>query len=94
MILTAEAEESGNIYLLQQGTYHGGNITTHFSPITTEEFAKAREANFVVYDNQHPGEDVSDKDFKEAKDDFEKESKNGEHKDILRIKGYGYTRLK
>ena len=85
--------ESGKIYLLQQGIYPGWNITTRFSPITAEEFAKeVQEATFVVYDTQHPGKDMSDKDFKEAKDDFEKEVKNGEHKDILQIKGY--TRLK
>lgn len=85
--------ESGRIYLLQQGIYPGWNITTRFSPITPEEFAKeAQEATFVVYDTQHPGKDMSDKDVKEAKDDFEKEVKNGEHKDTLQIKGY--TKLK
>jgi hypothetical protein len=35
---------------------------------------------------------MSGKDFKEAKDDFEKEAKQGKHKDTLQIKGY--TRLK
>lgn len=85
--------EAGRIYLLQQGIYPGWNIITRFSPITPEEFAKeVQEANFVVYDTQHPGKDMSEKDLKEAKDDFEKEVKNGEHKDILQINGY--TRLK
>jgi hypothetical protein len=85
--------EAGKIYLLQQGIYPGWNIVTRLSPLTTEEFAKeVQEANFVVYDTQHPGKDMSDKDFKEAKDDFEKEVKQGEHKDILQIKGY--SRLK
>jgi hypothetical protein len=85
--------ESGKIYLLQQGIFPGWNITTRFSPITVDEFAQqVKEATYVVYDTQHPGKDMSDKDFKEAKDDFEKEVKNGEHKDVLQIKGY--TRLK
>jgi hypothetical protein len=85
--------EAGKIYLLQQGIYPGWNITTRFSPMTTAEFAKeVQEANFVVYDTQHPGKDMSDKDFKEAKDDFEKEVKQGEHKDTLQIKGF--TKLK
>jgi hypothetical protein len=85
--------ETNRIYLLQQGIFPGWNITTRFSPMTIEEFAKeVQEANFVVYDTQHPGKDMSEKDFKEAKDDFEKEVKSGEHKDILQIKGY--TRLK
>lgn len=85
--------EAGNIYLLQQGIYPGWNIVTRFSPITTEEFAKeVKEATYVVYDTEKPGKDMSDKDFKEAKDDFEKEAKQGEHKETLQIKGY--TRLK
>jgi hypothetical protein len=85
--------EAGKIYLLQQGIYPGWNAVTRFSPMTTEEFAKeVQEATYVVYDTQKPGKDMSDKDFKEAKDDFEKEAKQGEHKDTLQIKGY--TRLK
>jgi hypothetical protein len=85
--------EAGKIYLLQQGIYPGWNAVTRFSPMTTEEFAKeVQEAAYVVYDTQKPGKDMSDKDFKEAKDDFEKEVKNGEHTDTLQIKGY--TKLK
>jgi len=85
--------ESGKIYLLQQGIFPGWNITTRFSPVTVDEFAQqVKEATYVVYDTQHPGKDMSDKDFKEAKEDFEKEAKGGEHKDVLQIKGY--TRLK
>lgn len=85
--------ESGKIYLLQQGIYPGYNIVTRFSPMTTDEFAKeVQEATYVVYDTQNPGDDMSADDFKEAKDDFEKEVKNGEHKDTLQIKGY--TKLK
>jgi hypothetical protein len=81
--------EAGKIYLLQQGIYPGWNAVTRYSPMTTEEFAKeVQEATYVVYDAQKPGKDMSDKDFKEAKDDFEKEVKNGEHKDTLQIKGY------
>jgi hypothetical protein len=85
--------EHGKIYLLQQGIYPGWNATTRYSPMTTEEFAQqVKEATYVVYDTQHPGKDMSDKDFKEAREDFEKEVKNGEHKDTLQIKGY--ARLK
>ena len=85
--------ETNKIYLLQQGIFPGWNITTRFSPITTGEFAKeVQETKFVVYDTQHPGKDMSEKDLKEAKEDFEKEAKGGEHKDVLQIKGY--TRLK
>lgn len=85
--------EAGKIFLVQQGIYPGWNIVTRFSPMTVDEFAKeVQEATYVVYDTQHPGKDMSDKDLKEAKDDFEKEVKNGEHNDILQIKGF--ARLK
>jgi hypothetical protein len=81
--------EAGKIYLLQQGIYPGWNVTTRYSPMTTDEFAKeVQEADFVVYDTTHPGNDMSPKDFKEAKDDFEKEVKEGSHKDTLGYKGY------
>jgi hypothetical protein len=85
--------KAGKIYLLQQGIYPGYNIVTRYSPMTADEFAKeVQEATYVIYDTQHPGDDLSDEDFKEAKDDFEKEVKNGEHKDTLQIKGL--TKLK
>lgn len=61
--------------------------------MTVDEFAKeVQEATYVVYDTQHPCKDMTDKDLKEAKDDFDKEEKNGKHKDILQIKGF--ARLK
>jgi hypothetical protein len=85
--------EHGKIYILQQGIYPGWRATTRYSPMTTEDFVQqVKEATYVVYDRQHPGDDMSDKDFKEAREDFEKEVKNGEHKDTLQIKGY--ARLK
>ncbi len=47
--------------------------------------------DFRLYDAKNPGEDMSDKDFQEAKADFEKEVKEdpARHKDILEYHGYG-----
>jgi hypothetical protein len=80
---------AGKIYLLEQGIYPGWNITTRYSPMTPWEFAEqVQEANYVVYDTKNPGKDMLDKDFKEAKENFEKEVKQSEHIDTLQIKGY------
>jgi len=80
---------AGKIYLLEQGIYPGWNITTRYSPMTSWEFAEQiQEANYVVYDSKNPGKDMLDKDFKEAKENFEKEVKQSEHIDTLQIKGY------
>jgi hypothetical protein len=85
--------EAGKIYILQQGIYPGWRVTTRYSPMTTEEFQnEVQEAVFRIYDTANPGQDMSPKDFKEAKDDFDKEVKAGEHKDTLQYKGY--SRLK
>ncbi len=83
--------EAGRIYFLQQGIYPGWNITTRFSPMTLEEAQKEiKEAIFVVYDTANPGKDMSEKDFKKAKDDFEKENKEDptRHKKVIEYKGY------
>ena len=67
--------ESGRIYLLQQGIYSRLEHNTRFSPMTVDDFAQqVKEATYVVYDTQHPGKDMSEKDLKEAKDDFDEGS--------------------
>ena len=81
--------ETGKIYILQQGIYPGYNITSSFSPMTADQFKKeVQEADYVVYDAQRPGSDMSPKDLKEAKDSFDKELKEGKHKEIVQYKGY------
>jgi hypothetical protein len=85
--------EAGKIYILQQGIYPGWNVTTRYSPMTVEEFQReVKEADFRVYDAANPGKDMSPKDLKEAKDDFEKEVKEGSHKETLQYRGV--SRLK
>jgi hypothetical protein len=80
--------EAGKIYILQQGIYPGYNATTAYSPMTADQFQKeVQEATYVVYDTQHPVKDMDPKDVKEAKSDFDKEVKEGKHKEILQYKG-------
>jgi hypothetical protein len=60
--------------------------------LTADEAAKQLNEEgmeYRVYDTKNPGEDMSDKDFNEAKSDFEDEVKKGEQKDIVNYKGYG-----
>lgn len=86
--------ESGKVYILQQlvfPTLPFQNIPpTGFGPMTTEDFLKEiKDAEFLVYDAAHPGDDMTQKDFQEAKTDFEKEVKEdpARHKDTLNYKG-------
>lgn len=81
--------EAGRIYLLQQGIYPGFGVTTRYSPMMNDEFQRELpEAAFRVYDAANPGKDMSSQDVAEAKRDFEREVKEGSHKEILDYKGY------
>ena len=87
--------EAGKTYILQQLLFPSLNPfknipRTSFTPMTTKDFQKEnKDADFLVYDTQHPGDDMQDKDFQEAKRDFEKEVKEdpGRHKDTLQYRG-------
>ncbi len=88
--------EAGKIYILQQLLFPGFNPLkkvprTGFAPMTADDFVKEiKDADYLVYDTAHPGEDMSQKDFQEAKADFEREVKEdpARHKDTLGYKGY------
>jgi len=83
--------EASRVYFLNQDIRMGVWMArTGFSPMSAEEGLKQINesgSDYRVYDNNNPGEDMSDKDFNEVKDDFEKEVKQGEHKDILDYHG-------
>jgi hypothetical protein len=85
--------EPGKIYFLNQDIRMGVWMArTGFTPLTADEAAKQLNEEgmeYRVYDTKNPGEDMSDKDFNEAKSDFEDEVKKGEQKDIVNYKGYG-----
>ena len=84
--------EAGRIYFLNQAIHPGyHNVTTHYAPMTLEDAKKEiAEATYYVYDTQKPGKDLSEKDLKEAKDDFQKESKEDptRHKEVSGYRGY------
>jgi hypothetical protein len=85
--------EAGKIYFLNQDIRMGVWMArTGFTPLIANEAASQLNEDgmeYRVYDTNNPGEDMSDKDFNEAKDDFEDEAIKGEHKDIVNYKGYG-----
>ena len=58
-------------------------------PLTLEELMSTFDdgCKLLEYDTKNPGEDLSDKDFKEAVADFEREVKEGLHKDIVSYRG-------
>ena len=86
--------EAGRIYFLDQGIYMGvWKARTGLSAMTAEEALKQINENgcdYRVYNTQKPGEDLDPKDYRETKDDFEKEVKEdpARHKDTLEYKGY------
>jgi hypothetical protein len=85
--------EAGKLYVLNQDIRMGVWMArTSFTPLSADEAAKQLNESgmeYRVYDTKNPGEDLSEKDFNEAKDDFEDEVNKGEHKDIVNYKGFG-----
>ncbi len=87
--------EAGKIYILQELLFPSLNPfknipRTSLSPMTVADFQKEnKDADFLLYDTKKPGDDMQDKDFQEAKRDFEKEVKEdpGRHKDTLQYHG-------
>jgi len=88
--------EAKRIYFFTQGVFPGYmNPTTKYIPMALADALKEiKEADYLVYDGQHPGKDMSDKDYQDAKKDFDKDNKEdpGRHKDTQQYKGY--TRVK
>ncbi|HEX9022125.1 MAG TPA: hypothetical protein VF903_12795 [Nitrospirota bacterium] len=88
--------EAGRIYILSQLLFPGFNRpTTGFVPMSSEDFSKEyTDADFLVYDTAHPGDDMPANEYQEQRDDFEKEAKEdpGRHKDTLNYRGYARLR--
>jgi hypothetical protein len=82
--------DAGRIYFLNQSIVFG---FPGFSPMTAEEaLVQTREegCEYRVYNTQMPGEDLSAKELKEAKERYDQETKEdpGRHKDTLEYRGY------
>ncbi len=84
--------EAGKIYFLNQDIRMGVWMArTGYSPLTAADaLREINEIDYRVYDTAHPGEDMSQKDFQDVKEDIEKEVKEdpGRHKDVLDYRGY------
>jgi len=85
--------EAGRIYFLNQDIRMGVWMArTGFTPLSANDAAQQLNESgmeYRVYNTKHPGEDMSDKDFTEARDDYDKEVREGEHKDFVDYKGSG-----
>jgi len=83
--------EAGKIYFLNQDIRMGVWMArTGFTPLSANDAAQQLNEGgmeYRVYDSKNPGEDMPDKDFSDAKADYDKEVKEGEHKDIESYKG-------
>jgi hypothetical protein len=57
--------------------------------VTPKDLSTAfdNDCRLVVYDTNNPGDDMSDKDYQEAVNDYEREVKEGRHKDNIGYKG-------
>lgn len=84
---------AGRIYFLQQGTFQGYHaVTTRYIPMTfTEAKSQIQDAAYFSYSAANSGNDMSEKDFQNEKDKYEKEVKAdpNSHKDTSQYQGYG-----
>jgi len=86
--------EANKVYFLDQGIYMGVWMArTGFTPMTAEDALKQINESgmsYGEYNAKSPGEDMSEKDFNEAKADFEKEVKEDptRHKNTLEYRGF------
>lgn len=98
MVTTRVDFEPEKIYFLQQSIIPGGIFTmTAFYVFTYEEAMKQMNesgSRFLVYDPGDSDTYLSEKDFKEAKEEFDQEvsEENERHKEILEYRGYNKTR--
>jgi hypothetical protein len=85
--------EAGRMYFFDQGIYPGfWKARTGLTPLAAKDaLVQINESgcDYRIYDTKNPGEDLSAKDYQEAKDDFEKEVKEdpARHKDTLEYRG-------
>lgn len=63
--------------------------------VTPEELGTSFDdsVRLMVYDANAPGDDMSDKDYQEAVNDYERELKEGHHKDHIGYKGVAAKKL-
>jgi hypothetical protein len=82
--------EPNRIYYLQHVMRLGGwRPRVSNAPIIPKQLSKSFDSDckLVVYNTSRPAEDMSDKDFNEAVNDYERELKEGRHQDHVSYKG-------
>jgi hypothetical protein len=83
--------EAKKIYFLEQGVFPGySSSTTRFSPLQLQDaLAQINDAAYIVYETKDPSNDMTDKEFQDAKKDYEKEIKEdpASHYDVRQYKG-------
>jgi len=84
--------EAGRIYFLRQGVVPGifRSFTRYFPMTLQEALHEAQEIDYVVYDTQHPGKDLSQEDFEKEKKDFNEEVKKdpSHRRDVAQYTGF------
>jgi hypothetical protein len=88
--------EAGRIYFLRQGVGPGvfRSITRYFPMTLQDALHEAQIIVFNVYDTQHPGEDLSQKDYQAEKKDYDDEVKKdpSHRRDVAQYKGFNRTK--
>ncbi len=82
--------EQDRVYYLQQIPRMGvWKARISVAPLTAEELLSSMDdgCKYMVYDPNDPGEDLSDEDYNEAVNDYERELKEGKHQDHVAYKG-------
>ena len=82
--------EPGKVYYLQHIPRPGvWRARLSVALVTPQELSTSFDSGckLLVYDVNDPGEDLSDKDFNEAVRDYEREVKEGRHKEDIEYKG-------
>lgn len=82
--------EPDKVYYLQQIPRMGvWRARLSVALVTPQELSTTFDSNckLLVYDAQNPGDDMSDKDFDEAINDYERELKEGHHQEDAKYTG-------
>jgi len=84
--------EAGRIYFLQQGVFPGvfRSLTRYVPMALQDALHEAQVIDYIVYDTQHPGDDMSQKDYQAEKKDYEEEVKKdpSHRRDAAQYKGF------
>jgi hypothetical protein len=84
--------EAGRIYFLRQGVVPGvfRSFTQYFPMTLQDALHEAQAIDYIVYDAQHPGNDLSQKDYEAEKKDYEESVKKdpSHRKDVAQYKGF------